>query len=634
MAQLQTAAELLRRLGAVPPETALRLLVEACEALEPLGPSCTVTLESLRVAEQPGEHAEVVPAPFSTLPANLARAQVRAVAAVGYELLRGMPPPAAPDPSAWLGVRPELVAVLAPALDGTGPGGVAELAHQLRTLARPGTAEYAPAVAGPPLALGDTVIAPRSSPGLPDKHVGQLLGTWELVRRLGAGGMGDVYQARHVKLGREAAIKLLKPEYANDPEIVRRFFDEARVVNEINHPNIVEIFDFVEEPGRVYCVMELLQGQSLADLIARHGPLRPLRVANIFAQVCDALEAAHRRGVVHRDVKPDNIFLSTDAAGLDFARVLDFGVARRLSGDGKTQQGLVLGTLYFMAPEQAAGRQVDARADLYAVGVSMVEAITGRSPQEGHTGVPKETPRGEPLHLALVALLTKCLALDPVGRPRTAAEVRDALRVLASPFAPERPTTAALEHAAGVGKAASKPRRWAVAAGTALVLAAAAGLFFERGALFGPAAQPGAMVVAPPPVTEPTPAPSPAPAAAPAPAPVAPPATPALEPKVATAPGRKEPHHALKRGNGLHGHEEVAAPPPPAEHPFAERAATVQRRYDELVRRYGEGQLTTLERAAVRQALDDAHAGQDTRLAKSLPPAEDALEAASRRLSQ
>jgi hypothetical protein len=187
MAQLQTAAQLLKRLGAVPAETAVRLMVEACEALQTHGSPCALTLDSLRVSEEPGTHAETDFVSFTTTPGDPARAQVTTVAAVGYELLRGMPPPERPDSGAWFGVRPELAALLGPALLGSGAPTVAELAHQLRTLARPATAQYVAPVA-------DTVIPARpSQPGPPtpaDRSIGQVFGSWELQRRLGSGGMG------------------------------------------------------------------------------------------------------------------------------------------------------------------------------------------------------------------------------------------------------------------------------------------------------------------------------------------------------------------------------------------------------------------------------------------------------------
>ncbi|MFT3837427.1 MAG: protein kinase [Myxococcaceae bacterium] len=623
MAQLQTAAQLLTRLGAVPPETAVRLLVEACEALQPHGPGCALTLATFRVSEEAGTHAEVDPTPFSTVPGDAARAQVTSVAAVGYELLRGMPPPERPDSSSWFGVRPELAALLGPALIGSGPANVSELAHQLRTIARPGTAQY---VAAAP--VHDTVIPARPAKPTPaDKHVGEVFGSWELTQRLGSGGMGDVYQARHVRLGREAAIKLLKPEYASDPEIVHRFFDEARVVNEINHPHIVEIHDFVEEPGgRVYCVMELLSGRSLADVVTQDGPLEPKRVAAIFAQVCDALQAAHDRGVVHRDIKPDNIFITADPAGGDFARVLDFGVARRLSNDRRTQQGLVLGTLHFMAPEQAAGRAVDGRADLYSVGVSMVEALTARAPGDGAAVVPAQTPSGEPLHPAMVALLNRCLSLDPSGRPRNAAELKGALQTLATGDGPRRPTTDAIQAAAGVGPRRNN-RGFAIAGG-ALVLIAAVVVFVQKDVWFASAAAPpvtdgipvapAPVVVAPEPKVETPPEPVQAPPSLPAPTPA---------PRPVKAGSKHHPQLAEVKAAPV-------APAPKEEHPFAARAASVQRTYDALVARYGESQLTTIERAAVREALDDARAGRDTQLASSIPAAESALEAASHRLSK
>jgi len=203
--------------------------------------------------------------------------------------------------------------------------------------------------------------------GTVDVAVGAELGSYKLTSLLGEGAMGRVFKARHMRLGRTVAIKILNPEYAARPDVVKRFFREAKVVNEIDHENIVEVTDFVEVPGLAFLVMELLDGQSLREIVKRRkGKWPPLyRSVAVMAQVCDALEAAHQKGVVHRDLKPDNIFV-IQRAGRDYAKVLDFGVAKLHDSLDKheTSAGVILGTPHYMAPEQALGREVDGRADV------------------------------------------------------------------------------------------------------------------------------------------------------------------------------------------------------------------------------------------------------------------------------
>lgn len=612
MSRLEPAAELLRRVGAVPAEEVIRHLVETCEALSALGPAATVSLDSLSVSATPGVKAQLTPRSFEAAPSDPGRAQVKAIAALGYELLKGMPPPAESSERDWLGERPELVSLLAPALAGTGAADVNVLAHQLRTLARPGTAAYAPPK------VNDTVQSARTDPGLTEERAGEVLGTYELVRRLGAGGMGDVYLARHVRLGREVAVKILKPEFAAQADIVQRFFQEAKVVNEINHPHIVEIHDFVEEPGRgVYCVMELLQGSSLADVLRQQGSLTVPRTAALFAQVCDALEAAHRRGVVHRDVKPDNVFVTTGPDGRDFVRVLDFGIARRLTpGHSRTEVGAVMGTPFYMAPEQAAGRPVDARADVYAVGVAMFEALTGAAPQD--TARLLRTRKGDPVPDALGALLQRCLSMDPAQRPASAAQVRDALLAIAGAPVPPRPSTDAIAAAAGLGPA--RKSGWLIPAGLAFVVAVGLGTYlFRQGELVEVKLPQGE---SPPPHPAPTVVVTPQP---PPPEPVVTPPPP--EPVAVVVPKKPATKKAPSTPLGVNGQA-------PAANPWASRAETVQRRYDGLVSRFGATQLTSLEKAAVSQALDDFRADRQSALAESLASAEAALDAADRRLSR
>ncbi|HZI09811.1 MAG TPA: serine/threonine-protein kinase [Myxococcus sp.] len=275
-------------------------------------------------------------------------------------------------------------------------------------------------------------------------HEGQVLGSYQLERLLGEGSMGQVFQARHVRLGRQVALKVLRPAFAHDSSFVQRFFQEARSVNQINHEHIVEIFDFVEdaEHGHVYCVMELLRGQCLSALL-KEEQLSVMRIRRIAVQVCAALGAAHQLGVVHRDVKPDNLFVTHKAGQADFVKVLDFGVAKVLTAEGTsgTLDGTIIGTPTYMSPEQAAGLPVDQRADVYGLGTVLYEMLSGRPPfvapnfgqlmvkviTEPAPPLPSHTPSGEPVPQALAQLTLRCLAKEPGDRPQSLSEVITAL---------------------------------------------------------------------------------------------------------------------------------------------------------------------------------------------------------------
>ncbi|NTX34915.1 serine/threonine protein kinase [Myxococcus sp. CA033] len=277
---------------------------------------------------------------------------------------------------------------------------------------------------------------------------GFVLGSYQLETFLGEGSMGRVFQARHARLGRQVALKVLKPEHARDGGFVQRFFQEARTVNQINHEHIVEIFDFVDEGegGHVYCVMELLRGQGLGVLLKQE-PLSLARIQRIAVQVCAALGAAHQVGVVHRDIKPDNLFLTQRAGQPDFVKVLDFGVAKHLSSEGAptgTLDGTIIGTPAYMSPEQAAGLSVDARSDIYAVGNIFYEMLCGHPPFQAEAfgqlvvqiitqpppPLPSHLPSGEPLPPQLTELVMRCLAKEPEGRPQSLAEVTTGLLLL------------------------------------------------------------------------------------------------------------------------------------------------------------------------------------------------------------
>ncbi len=276
--------------------------------------------------------------------------------------------------------------------------------------------------------------------------VGTELGSYRLVSLLGEGAMGKVWRAEHVRLGRQVAIKILNPEQTAQPEVVQRFFREARVVNDIDHEHIVEVTDFVEAPGLAYLVMELLDGTSVRALMDLQGRKRPplRRSLVIMAQVCDALEAAHGKGVVHRDLKPDNIFVVKRDED-DFVKVLDFGVAKLRDTEASmhaTQTGMVLGTPMYMAPEQAMGKEVDPRADVWAAGVVLYELLSGTVPFTAPSFIelvmkireaepkplPGKTPRGERIPPALAAVVMKCLAKKPEDRFQSMAALGQALR--------------------------------------------------------------------------------------------------------------------------------------------------------------------------------------------------------------
>ncbi len=295
----------------------------------------------------------------------------------------------------------------------------------------------------------------RKQPEEPRESVGDLIGPYQLVEMIGEGSMGRVYLAKHCKLGRQVALKVLRSEHVRSRSLVHRFFQEARAVNQINHEHIVQVFDFVEEETtvgepRVYCVMELLKGASLAQLVAR-GPLAISRSIGITRQVCTALDAAHRVGVIHRDVKPDNIFVAEKANSTDFVKVLDFGVAK-LTGAlmaeavSGTLEGTLVGTPTYMSPEQAAGLTVDFRADVYGVGTVLYEMLAGHPPFEMDLfgqlvvqiitkpppALPAETPRGERIPTSLKKLVMSCLQKEPHRRPSSMAELSEALDAFSS----------------------------------------------------------------------------------------------------------------------------------------------------------------------------------------------------------
>ncbi|HZI22495.1 MAG TPA: serine/threonine-protein kinase, partial [Gemmatimonadales bacterium] len=227
-----------------------------------------------------------------------------------------------------------------------------------------------------------------SSPGT--DLVGQVLADrYHVVKKLGEGGMGQVYLAEHVKMGRKSAIKVMSPSMVHDPDAVARFNREAANASRISHPNVCAVYDFGETPeGIIYLAMEFVEGEPLTDLLAREGSLPVPRAGAIFLHVADALQAAHDLGIVHRDLKPDNIMVSRGRDGTDHVKVVDFGIAKAVGGGAAqkvTKTGLVVGTPEFMSPEQLAGDTVDGRSDLYALALVLFKMLTGQLPFAGTT---------------------------------------------------------------------------------------------------------------------------------------------------------------------------------------------------------------------------------------------------------
>ncbi len=319
-----------------------------------------------------------------------------------------------------------------------------------------------------PLLDGDATVLPGAEPAAatdpPPLAPGAVIGAYRVDALIGEGGMGRVYRAVHQKLDRVVALKVLRPGLADQRRVVGRFFDEARAVNRINHPNIIEVTDFLEPAGGPTCyVMEHLSGETLRDALAG-GAMDKARVLRVMGQVADALAAAHRAGIIHRDLKPDNVFLTTRGPATDVVKLLDFGVACLDEVGGEDRQTIV-GTPAYMAPEQLAGREVDERSDIFSFGLLLYEMLSGTRCAAGKNAsallvqyaqaTPQlaAVPGADRLDRGLVRLTDRCLAKSPADRPATMAEVRDALAAMTLPVR-------------------AAPWRWAAAAGAVLVAGA------------------------------------------------------------------------------------------------------------------------------------------------------------------
>jgi serine/threonine-protein kinase len=424
--------------GPLPVDESVRIIWALCDRFEKLGKTETlgdvapsrVTLVGKAVEASIPDARPVLgySAPERTSSAPTPRSDVYAMGALLVHLVTGKAYDGSPLPQAALHLQPVLEKCLAK----EPPARFANLSELKRALVR-----MDKTLMSGPKATAEKAFSRES------------LGPWQLEGLLGQGSMGHVFKARHQALGRLAAIKVLRPEQYANPELVQRFFQEARTVNQINHEHIVEISDFVQEPGAngpsiVYCVMEFLQGRTLAEELETSS-LSLERGLRITEQLCDALAAAHRVGVVHRDVKPDNIMLIERGGSKDYVKVLDFGVAKLVDTSGKavvaTTEGAIIGTPICMSPEQAQGDDVDPRSDVWAVGVILYRLLTGHFPFDAPTFVniavqiitkpyaplPAKSPSGEPIPPRLKRLVERCLQKQRELRPATMDAVRDEL---------------------------------------------------------------------------------------------------------------------------------------------------------------------------------------------------------------
>lgn len=316
------------------------------------------------------------------------------------------------------------------------------------------------------------------------QFVGQVIGNYRVLAQLGSGGMGTVYRAQDTRLDRQVALKLLPDASLFDQDSLNRFRHEARAASSLNHPNICTVYDAGEDNGVPFLAMEILDGQTLAQMIAAH-PLPTETILRLGIQVCDALECAHQKGIVHRDIKPSNIFVTARGD----AKLLDFGVAKQLQPKlgatdatlptSLTMKGQLLGTAPYMSPEQLQGKPVDARSDLFSLGAVFYEMATGLQAYRGDSvaTIVAEILRGEPRSVRVLnpeipgelqRIIRKALEKDPADRYQSAKEVmidlRRAQRDLDAPHETEKLRATS---------ASSGLPRWAIWSAAGALLAAA-----------------------------------------------------------------------------------------------------------------------------------------------------------------
>src|SRR5262245_35283372 len=347
-----------------------------------------------------------------------------------------------------------------------------------------------------PLEHGPTLRASTADGSGERLGPGAKVGEYVVDRYIGAGAMGEVYAGTHPLIGKRVAIKVLRRELTTSPEAAERFIREARAVNQVDHPNVIDVFAFGRlDDGRLYLVMDLVDGRSLRATL-EDGPLDVATALDILSQIADALDAAHARGVVHRDLKPDNIVLSGGTPPRVF--VLDFGIAKLVSsaaeatGNGTlTGQGTWLGTPGYMAPEQWSADGAGPASDRYALGVMAFELLSGKLPfsapslpammeQHFRAPVPALSTRGAAVALATFdPVLARAMAKDPTARFASARELVDSLRAAAGTRAVRRPAIAAR-------------KLWPAAVGAGVLGVLIAGVVLSRGDYEQPRERPAA----------------------------------------------------------------------------------------------------------------------------------------------
>jgi serine/threonine protein kinase/Tfp pilus assembly protein PilF len=336
-------------------------------------------------------------------------------------------------------------------------------------------------------AEGGTTLG-GSSQALQPGHV--LGGRYEILELLGQGGMGAVYKARDREVDRLVALKVIRPELAGHPDVLRRFKQELILARQVTHKNVIRIFDLGEAEGAKFISMEYIDGRDLKSIHAERGKLQPEEAAEIIEQVCLALDAAHAEGVIHRDLKPQNIMVDKHGRVV----VMDFGIARSRELSGLTQTGDLVGTPEYMSPEQAKGEEIDSRSDLFSLGIILYELLTGISPYEATTPVvallKRTQERAVPpdkldpaIPKFMNDIVVRCLEIDPQRRYASAQEI---LQDLEARHGPRRGITTL--HMPRFRMVEEFPTKW-IAPGLALIMLLTIGLVF-RGKIFAPAVKP------------------------------------------------------------------------------------------------------------------------------------------------
>ena len=284
--------------------------------------------------------------------------------------------------------------------------------------------------------------------------IGTEIGNYRIVDKLGAGGMGVVYKAIDTHLDRVVAIKALNPEFSQNPELLERFRGEARAQAQLNHPNLATLYAFLVQDGAAYMVMEFVDGETFHAMLKARGPIPAAEAVPLFRQALAGIGHAHRLGIVHRDIKPTNIMLNRDG----IVKVMDFGLAKVAGGHGMTRSGVRLGTAYYMSPEQVLVKPVDARSDIYSLGVTLYEMLTGQVPFQAdsefeilndHVNTPPPPPsRQHRIPQGVEDAVMKALAKNPDQRFQTAEQFSAALEhpeefYLANTVGDAAPVTAA-----------------------------------------------------------------------------------------------------------------------------------------------------------------------------------------------